>query len=160
MFPNGCERDAGGALVVAETFADRLTSIRHPSPGNTAEESSLVAEFPSGSGPDGISIGPDGTIYVALAFAGRVVALDGGRTGALHTLYSPEPVLAGPGAGPLACYDCAVEPGGRRIAVAIASADEALAGRTATGRIVLLELRRPGSSRASRSARTVPAARP
>ena len=160
VFPNGCERDAAGGLVVAETFADRISVLDASSiePWNSeheAEPSTLVT-FKSGSGPDGLSIAPDGIIYVALAFARQLVAVDrhdaGTRTGdatgsasvrqapAVRVVYTPEPIASGPAAGPLACYDCAVEPDGRRIAVAVASANEELAERVATGRIVLLDL--------------------
>jgi len=132
VFPNGCERDANGALLVAETFADRVSSMSHDN------ELTLRAELSPGSGPDGLSIAPDGTVYVALAFAAKLVALPP------RVIYRPEPIADGPGAGPLGVYDCAVHPDGTRIAVAIASADEALAERVDTGRIVMLEL--PGES--------------
>ncbi|MCY7412708.1 MAG: SMP-30/gluconolactonase/LRE family protein, partial [Salinibacterium sp.] len=156
VFPNGCERDAAGGLVVAETFADRIsvldTSSIEPWNSEPEAEPSTLVTFKSGSGPDGLSIAPDGIIYVALAFARQLVAVDrndaGTRTGgasvrqapAVRVIYTPEPIASGPAAGPLACYDCAVEPGGRRIAVAVASANEELAERVATGRIVLLDL--------------------
>lgn len=152
VFPNGSERDGVGRLVVAETFADRISVLQlSPTPSSAGEltaERSTVVTFSPGSGPDGLSIAPDGTLYVALAFARQLVAIER-RAGdladsapSLRTVYSPEPIVGGPAAGPLACYDCAVEPGGRRIAVAVASADEALAERLPTGRIVLLEIPR------------------
>lgn len=137
VFPNGCERDASGALLVAETFSDRVTSLSHDN------EVTQRAVLPSGSGPDGISIAPDGTLFVALAFAGILVRLAPTKAGSdapAEFVYAPEPIATGPGAGPLGVYDCAVHPDGTRIAVAIASADEALAQRVDTGRIVLLEL--------------------
>lgn len=133
VFPNGCERDQAGRLVVAETFADRLSLWDE----TTGERD--VIELASGSGPDGISIGADGAIFVALAFARQLVAVSA-LDAAVSVVYSPPEIVVGPGAGPLACYDCAVEPGGRRIAVALASADEQLAERVATGRVVLLDL--------------------
>jgi len=137
VFPNGCERDASGALLVAETFADRVTSFSREN-GLT-----LRAQLPSGSGPDGLSIAPGGTVYVALAFAGELVALPVATDSdaSPRLIYRPEPLGIGPGAGPLGVYDCAVHPDGTRIAVAMASADEALAERVDTGRIVLLTLR-------------------
>ncbi len=149
VFPNGSERDGAGHLVVAETFADRISVLELPRTPSyagelTAERSTVVA-FSPGSGPDGLSIAPDGTLYVALAFARQLVAIErraGDRVDgapSLRSVYSPEPIAGGPAAGPLACYDCAVEPGGQRIAVAVASADEELAERLPTGRIVLLE---------------------
>ena len=147
VFPNGCERDATGALLVAETFADRVSQLSHD---NTVTQR---ARFEPGSGPDGLSIAPDGTVYVALAFAGALARLapfapDDGSADPTTTapdapaefVYRAEPIAVGPGAGPLGVYDCAVHPDGRRIAVAMASLDEGLAERIDTGRIVILEL--------------------
>ncbi len=143
VFPNGMERDPGGALVVAETFADRVTIVP-PDGGATT-----TLQLEAGSGPDGLSIGADGTIHVALAFAGAVVALRPGDSDARggfarpHVIHRPEPIPTGPGAGPVGVYDCAVTPDGRRIAVAVASADEGIAMRHDTGRIDLVDLERP-----------------
>lgn len=154
VFPNGCERDATGALLVAETFADRVsrarpTRVRPPGAGfSDAEVSSLshdnddtsLVRFAAGSGPDGLSIAPDGSVYVALAFAGALACVDraAGPDAEPAIVYRPEPIATGPGAGPLGVYDCAVHPDGRRIAVAMASLDEPLAERVDTGRIVIL----------------------
>ncbi|MBA4344916.1 MAG: hypothetical protein C0419_00210, partial [Microbacterium sp.] len=107
--------------------------------GTVAVRSAL----PQGSGPDGLSIAPDGTVYVALAFAGalaRLAPADAGPDAEPTIIYPAEPIATGPGAGPLGVYDCAVHPDGRRIAVAMASLDEDLAMRVDTGRIVLLDL--------------------
>jgi sugar lactone lactonase YvrE len=137
VFPNGCERDAGGSLHVAETFADRV-SVLMPD-GSVA----VRAQLESGSGPDGLSIAPDGRVYVALAFAGalaRLAPMSAGPDAPADLIYRAEPIAAGPGAGPLGVYDCAVHPDGRRIAIAMASLDEGLADRVDTGRIVVLEL--------------------
>jgi len=137
VFPNGCERDAAGSLLVAETFADRVSLM-------TADGSVEVrARLEAGSGPDGLSIAPDGTVYVALAFAGalaRLAPVSAGSDAAAELIHRAEPIASGPGAGPLGIYDCAVHPDGRRIAVAMASLDEALADRVDTGRIVIVEL--------------------
>ncbi|UYN82908.1 MAG: SMP-30/gluconolactonase/LRE family protein [Microcella sp.] len=137
VFANGCEREASGALLVAETFADRVSAL------SSQNELSVRARLASGSGPDGLSIAPDGTVYVALAFAGALVRLasaDAGPDAAAELVHAPKPIADGPGAGPLGVYDCAVHPDGTRIAVAMASLDEALAERVDTGRIVLLDL--------------------
>lgn len=137
IFPNGCERDATGALLVAETFADRVSLMSHD---NTVTQR---ARFEPGSGPDGLSVAPDGTVYVALAFAGalaRLAPLEAGPDAPAELVHRAEPIAAGPGAGPLGVYDCAVHPDGRSIAVAMASLDEPLAERVDTGRIVILEL--------------------
>lgn len=147
VFPNGCERDASGSLLVAETFADRVSVM-------TADgEVEVRAQFESGSGPDGLSIAPDGTVYVALAFAGALArvapfAPDDDSADPTTTapdapaefIYRAEPIAAGPGAGPLGVYDCAVHPDGRRVAIAMASLDEGLADRVDTGRIVIADL--------------------
>ncbi len=136
VFPNGCERDVDGSLLVAETFADRVSRV--------SQETGLTlrAQLPPGSGPDGISIAPDGTVYVALAFAGELVALPpaGAADDPPRLIYRPELISEGPSATPLGVYDCAVHPDGRRIAIAIASTDESLAERVDTGRIVILDL--------------------
>lgn len=137
VFPNGCERDASGALLVAETFADRVSTM------SASGEATVRSALPGGSGPDGLSIAPDGSVYVALAFAGalaRLAPLDAGPDAAPAIIHRAEPLTTGPGAGPLGVYDCAVHPDGRRIAVAMASLDEDLAMRVDTGRIVLLDL--------------------
>jgi len=140
IFPNGMERAADGSLVVAETFADRLTRM---SPDMNATR---AIPLEPGSGPDGLSIAPDGTVYVALAFAGALVAVapgpDADRDPPPHLVYRPEPIAAGPGTGRLGVYDCAVTPDGRSIAVAMASADEALAMQIDTGRINIIGLPR------------------
>lgn len=137
VFPNGCERDAAGSLLVAETFADRVSLL-------AADGSVEVrARLESGSGPDGLSIAPDGTVYVALAFSGalaRLAPMSARPDARPELVYRAEPIAAGPGAGPLGVYDCAVHPDGRRIAIAMASLDEGLADRVDTGRIVVLEL--------------------
>lgn len=144
VFPNGLERDAAGALVIAETFADRVTVL-------APDESRVAAlPLPPGSGPDGLSVGPDGTIHVALAFAGALVAIsparvrdgdgDGDGSSGARLVHRPAPIVDGPAAGPIGVYDCAVHPDGRRVAVAIASADEGVAMRHDTGRIEIVDL--------------------
>ncbi|MFT4124543.1 MAG: SMP-30/gluconolactonase/LRE family protein [Microbacteriaceae bacterium] len=142
VFPNGCERAADGSLVVAETFADRV-AILDP----RAERRLREVRLRPGDGPDGLSIAPDGSVYVALAFVGAVVRIagtdggaDGAVDGAVEPVYRAPAIPDGPGAGALGCYDCAVHPDGDRIAVACASLDESLAARVDTGRIVLLPL--------------------
>jgi sugar lactone lactonase YvrE len=137
VFPNGCERASAGALLVAETFADRVSLMARD---NTVTQR---ARFEPGSGPDGLSIAPDGTVYVALAFAGalaRLAPLEAGPAARPEIIHRAEPLASGPGAGPRGIYDCAVHPDGRRIAVAMASLDEPLAERVDTGRIVIVEL--------------------
>jgi sugar lactone lactonase YvrE len=139
VFPNGCERAPDGVLLVAETFADRVSRAE---PG----EARALVHLPPGSGPDGISLAPDGTLFIALAFGGTLVAVDAHpllkspASVELRVVHRPDPIANGPGAGPVSVYDCAVHPSGRYVAVAIASADEALAERVDTGRIELITL--------------------
>jgi sugar lactone lactonase YvrE len=128
VFPNGCERARDGRLVVAETFADRVSALA-PSGGR-----STLAQLERGSGPDGLSLAPDGGVLVALAFAGAVVRLGAG------VVHRSPPVPDGPGAGPTGCYDVAVTPEGKHLAVAGASLDETLAERVDTGTIRLVRL--------------------
>jgi sugar lactone lactonase YvrE len=132
VFPNGCERGPDGALVVAETFADRVTGVAGTGGGST------LAALPTGSGPDGLSIAADGTVFVALAFAGTVVALD--DDGTHRVIHRAEPVRSGDAAGPRGCYDCAVSPDGRSIAIAMASQDEPLAMRVDSGSVEIVRL--------------------
>lgn len=140
VFPNGCERDASGALLVAETFADRISAL------SAGGVSSLLATLPPGSGPDGLSIAPNGDVYVALAFAGSLARLPLRTTGfddrdaALEIVFRADVLDHRPEGPGLGVYDCAVHPDGRRVAVAVASLDEELAQREDTGRIVMLEL--------------------
>lgn len=164
VFPNGCERDADGALLVAETFADRVARLplRGDGPSDVDVSSmshdngdTSLVRFAAGSGPDGLSVAPDGTVFVALAFAGALARVeraaaephDADTTPDTEPaiVYRAEPLTSGPGAGPLGIYDCAVladatHPARDRIAVAMASLDEPLAERVDTGRIVVLDL--------------------
>lgn len=144
VFPNGMERDADGALVIAETFADRVTTLAPD--GRTT----TTVQVGAGSGPDGLSVGPDGATFVALAFEGTVVALRHDGAGAAsatapRVIHRAAPIADGPAAGPVGVYDCAVTPDGRWLAVASASADEGIAERHDTGRIELIDIagRRP-----------------
>lgn len=128
VFPNGCERRADAAMLVAETFADRVAVL---APDGSAVRTTIAA--PAGSGPDGLSIAPGGDVYVALAFGPGVVRLGANGAVAVHRP-RPDP------SGPVAAYDCAVHPDGLTLAVAVASADEQLAMRRDTGRIELIPI--------------------
>lgn len=65
MFPNGAVvLDAGRTLVVAETFAGRLTAFTI-GPGGRLHDRRVWAELPDGTRPDGIAADPSGGIWVA-----------------------------------------------------------------------------------------------
>lgn len=126
VFPNGTERSARG-LIVAETFADRLSTLADDGARRTS------VELPDGSGPDGLSVAPDGAVWVALAFAGRLVRV--GLGGSFDTV----DVESG-GSRARGVFDCAVHPSGRLIAVATADADESYAAGHDTGWVSLLTI--------------------
>lgn len=137
IFPNGCERHPDGSLLVAETFADRVSAL---SPSGDVIVRGIL---PSGSGPDGLSIAPNGDVYIALAFAGALARLarpEIGQDAEPSVRRVAERLEDDSASSPLGVYDCAVHPDGRRIAVALASLDEAVAARSDTGRIVILDL--------------------
>jgi sugar lactone lactonase YvrE len=130
VFPNGCERN-GELIAVAETFADRVSFFE--------DGSRIVKSFEcaSGSGPDGLSFDSQGRLFVAMAFAGQIDSfnVDGERS-TFYKLES-EPQSVG---GLLGIFDCAVHPGGKRIAFSSACADENYAMAHDTGSITILEL--------------------
>lgn len=137
IFPNGCERHPDGSLLVAETFADRVSAL------SPSGDIIVRAVLPTGSGPDGLSIAPNGDVYVALAFAGALAQLarpEIGEEAEPSIVRLAQRLEDGSASAPLGVYDCAVHPDGRRIAVAMASLDEAVAARSDTGRIVILDL--------------------
>lgn len=129
VFPNGCERRRDG-LVVAETFADRLSLL-----DDRGGAASLLS-LPPRSGPDGLSLGSDDSVWVALAFAGELAHVERDGT----TRRWPVPGDRGDDGRERGVFDCAVSPDGFLLAVATADADEAHAMRHDTGAIRLLEI--------------------
>lgn len=132
VFPNGTER-FGARIAVAETFADRVSYI------NESGEMIGQQDWLAGAGPDGLSFGPDGYLYVASAFTGSLDVLD--SQGNLSNLVS----LAGANStattgGPRGIFDCAVHPNGRLLAYSSAVLDEGYAQQHDTGSITLLRL--------------------
>jgi sugar lactone lactonase YvrE len=125
LFPNGAVLiEAGGTLVVAETFGDRLTAMSVAADGHLHDPRVLI-ELPKGSGPDGIAVDASGRIWVACAFTSQALAVT--RDGEIDAKIDV------PGEG---VYCAAVGgPDGRTLYLAIASLDESLAARTPTGRI-------------------------
>lgn len=132
VFPNGTER-FGSRIAVAETFADRVSFAN--------DQGAIIAQqdWPPGSGPDGLSFGADGSLFVASAFTGSLDVLDpaGGRSNLLSL--AADNSSAAPG-GPRGIFDCAVHPDQALIAYSSAAMDEPYAMLHDTGSITLLRL--------------------
>lgn len=131
VFPNGCER-FGFRLAVAETFADRVSFF---SPNLEHLSFSL---FPAGSGPDGLSFGADGSLFVAAAFSGSLYKMAEGQEP--EVIYELEQAQDAPG-GNRGIFDCAVHPSQEFIAFSSASLDEEFGKTNDAGTISLLSLR-------------------
>lgn len=130
LFPNGFAVSSDGSrLYVAETFADRISTFDI---GLRSElrNGHVFAQLPEGYGPDGICLDVLGRLWVACAFASRVLRIN--REGNIDA------EVDFPGEG---VYCCVVsdDPSGRLI-VALASLDEEVAQRTPTGRIVAIDI--------------------
>jgi sugar lactone lactonase YvrE len=80
VFPNGMViTDLGRTLVVAETFAGRLTALARNDDG-TLSNPRLWATLPEKATPDGICIDAEGAVWVALTGAGECVRVaEGGE---------------------------------------------------------------------------------
>jgi sugar lactone lactonase YvrE len=129
VFPNGCVLvDDGRTLIVAETFADRVTAFVVDDDGSLRDPRVLV-ELPAGCGPDGMAVEPSGRLWVACAYGGRAVAVtpDG--------QIDDEILIPGVGVN---C--CAVDEAGRTLFIALAPLDEAEAAASPNGRIVAIPL--------------------
>ena len=131
VFPNGCERQSG-LLAVAETFADRVSFID--------DEAQVVKSFACspGSGPDGLSVGADGSLYVAMAFKGEIQKFNStGESQELVKLQTQENQAGGPNG----IFDCAVRASNSTIAFSSACLDEDYAKVNDTGSITIASLR-------------------
>jgi len=134
VFPNGAVLvDGGRGLIVAETFADRLSYV---SVGVDARLDLRrdFARLPPGSGPDGIDVDADGAVWVACAFGEAVVRVL--RDGSIAE------ILEFPNEGVYCCVLGGED--GRTLHVALASTDEELAAREPTGRVVTHRVDVPG----------------
>ena len=80
MFPNGIVlTDEGRTLIVAETYANRLSAYEVASDGSLSDRRTF-AQFGQDVAPDGISVNSDGAVWVATARDNRCVCVkDGGE---------------------------------------------------------------------------------
>lgn len=132
IFPNGTEQ-FGARIAVAETFADRVSYV------NESGEMIGQQDWLAGAGPDGLSYGPDGNLYVASAFTGSLDVLD--SQGNLRNLVSlAEANSTATEGGPRGIFDCAAHPNGVLLAYSSAVLDEGYAQQHDTGSITLLRL--------------------
>lgn len=125
IFPNGMAFIDDETLVVAETFADRLSIIDVPSARITSR-----IKLPIGATPDGLSVAADGSIWVASAYGQAVLRVT--RSGDV------ERVIEIPGEG---VFD--VTFGGddlRTVFVAISDTDETHVAVTKPGKILAFHL--------------------
>jgi sugar lactone lactonase YvrE len=130
VFPNGCER-LGSTIAVAETFADRVSFID--------DEMQITKSYtcPEGSGPDGLSFGRDGFLFVASAFSGEINCY--GKDGHRKLFYKLATSASDMG-GVKGVFDCAVHPLESQIAFSTACLDEGYSQDNNTGSITLVSL--------------------
>jgi sugar lactone lactonase YvrE len=119
IFPNGMAFLDGHTLVVAETFADRLSIIDVPSARVTSR-----IKLPIGATPDGLSVADDGTIWVASAYGEGVLRV--------HPDGAFERIIEVPGMG---VYDVTFGPD-RTVFVAVSDTDETHVAVTRPGKIL------------------------
>jgi sugar lactone lactonase YvrE len=125
VFPNGVVFvDDGRTMIIAETFADRLTWLRVDDDGRLHDPRSVPV--PAGHTPDGIDADESGGVWVACAYAEAVIRVepDGTVTDRIEF----------PGEGVYCCVLGGAD--GRTLHVALSSTDEDLAARERVGRIV------------------------
>jgi sugar lactone lactonase YvrE len=126
VFPNGIDRrHTQRELLVAETFADRLSRVLLGDDGEPGA-SQVFATVASGDGPDGIVCDSHGGVWVACAYGQRVLHIS--PTGEI------DEVIPVTGRGVLSC--ALGGPHGRTLYLAVASTDEEYAARHRTGSIL------------------------
>lgn len=69
-FPNGMVVLSTGTIVIAETFAGRLTAIDLDETGNVSARR-VWAELPEGAAPDGLALAQDDTVWVSSILEGQ-----------------------------------------------------------------------------------------
>lgn len=130
VFPNGMEK-RGSELVIAETFADRISSL------NIDTNSTRAWNLESGCGPDGLSFAPDGSVFVAMAFSASIGVCDAdGRSSIVYSLEESRDSLG----GPKGIFDCAIDPNGELIAFSTACLDERYSQNHDTGAVKIFRL--------------------
>jgi sugar lactone lactonase YvrE len=130
IFPNGCDQTNTG-LVVAETFADRVSFF-----SENFEITKQVAT-PAGFGPDGLSAGPSGELFVAMAFAGSLMNL--ADDGSFETLIELDKATENEG-GPRGVFDCALSADGNLLAFSSACLDEPYSMEHDTGKVTIVRI--------------------
>ena len=134
IFPNGCVLTPDGSeLIVAETFAHRLTRLQLNAQGRCLEQS-LWADLGEAT-PDGICLDADGAIWVASPGTREVMRVQQG--GAIldrcETRGTPYACMLG-GEGRRMLYVCTAE-----------TDDPDAAARLKSGRIEQVEVAVPGA---------------
>lgn len=85
FFPNGLALLNAETLVVAETYRQRIWIGDWDSELREWREPRILAEVGGPTGPDGMAVGADGLIYLAVFGTGTVKAVD--RRGVIQAIY-------------------------------------------------------------------------
>jgi gluconolactonase len=84
-FPNGLALLDAETLVLAETYRQRLWIGQWDAASRQWQEPQVLTEVGGPTGPDGMAVGADGLIYVAVFGTGTVKAVD--RRGVIQAVY-------------------------------------------------------------------------
>ena len=76
-FPNGMAVLSNGTVVVAETFAGRLTAFELDEQGEIGNRS-VWAQLPEGAAPDGLALAENDTVWVASILEGQFLRVQEG----------------------------------------------------------------------------------
>ncbi|MBB3725857.1 SMP-30/gluconolactonase/LRE family protein [Nonomuraea dietziae] len=129
-FPNGMViTDGGATLVVAESWAGRLTAFDLAPDGSLGGRRTW-AQLPEGSAPDGLALDADGTIWAADAGGNRAVRVrEGGE------------IVDEVSAGELGVFACALGGGDGRTLFLCTAPDANKAAEQREGRILSVRTR-------------------